>query len=173
MSILGRLQDMLGLGGEYSPFDDESDYLDEQADDPAYDQGKRQGRRGTPPDNVIEMPGLAAFQNELVVMEPRLFEEIPDAILALRERKTVILNLTHMDADQAQRAVDYVAGGVFALDGHQERIGTNVFLFTPNSVQINNYSAPPVGVPMSPTGFRGSFGPGQVAPQPLSDRLDV
>lgn len=171
MSLLGRLQDILGLGGEFSPFDDDPEYIDVQGVDPAYAQ-KGQGKRGVPPDNVIEMPGLSAFQSELVVMEPRVFEEIPEAIMALRERKTVILNLTHMDPDQAQRSVDYVAGGVFALDGHQERIGPNVFLFTPNSVQINNYSANPAGFPVAPSGFRGPFASSPPVSHTLSDRLE-
>ena len=68
-------------------------------------------------------------------MEPRSFEEMPQAIQALRERKSVVLNLTIMDPDQAQRAVDFVAGGTYAIDGHQERIGESIFLFTPNCVQ--------------------------------------
>ena len=48
-------------------------------------------------------------------MEPRSFDEMPQAIQALRERKTVILNLTMMDPDQAQRAVDFIAGGTLSL----------------------------------------------------------
>jgi cell division inhibitor SepF len=49
----------------------------------------------------------------------------------------VVLNLTIMDPDQAQRAVDFVAGGTYAIDGHQERIGESIFLFTPNCVQVS------------------------------------
>lgn len=60
--------------------------------------------------NVIGMPGAAGTQTEVMVMEPRSFEEMPQAIQALRERKSVVLNLTMMDPDQAQRAVDFVAG---------------------------------------------------------------
>jgi cell division inhibitor SepF len=86
--------------------------------------------------NVIGMPGAVNGMSEVVVMEPRTFEEMPQAIRALRERKSVVLNLTIMDPDQAQRAVDFVAGGTYAIDGHQERIGESIFLFTPNCVQV-------------------------------------
>ena len=85
--------------------------------------------------NVIGMPGAINGISEVIVMEPRSFEEMPQAIQALRERKSVVLNLTIMDPDQAQRAVDFVAGGTSAMDGHQERIGESIFLFTPNCVQ--------------------------------------
>lgn len=175
MSLLERLQDMLGLG-EPDLYGDGADYADGQLEsyggETGYSKSKIPDKTGSVQGNVIEMPGLSSFQSELVVMEPRSFEEIPDAILALRDRKTVILNLTNMDPAQAQRSVDYVAGGVFGLEGHQERIGPNVFLFTPNTVQINNYSANPAGFPLAQTGFRAPFTSAPASPS-LADKLDV
>lgn len=104
--------------------------------------------------NVIGMPGAINGMSEVLVMEPRTFEEMPQAIQALRERKSVVLNLTIMDPDQAQRAVDFVAGGTYAIDGHQERIGESIFLFTPNCVQVSmpieGEEGFPVEQPMAP-----------------------
>ncbi|MBD2099337.1 cell division protein SepF [Leptolyngbya sp. FACHB-261] len=97
--------------------------------------------------NVIGMPGATNGLSEVLVMEPRSFEEMPQAIQALRERKSVVLNLTMMDPDQAQRAVDFVAGGTYAIDGHQERIGESIFLFTPNCVQVSTQSGMPQEAP--------------------------
>jgi cell division inhibitor SepF len=106
-------------------------------------------RRKSLPNNVIGLPGLMM---EVILMQPRSFEEIPDAVTALRERKAVILNLNYMEVDQAQRCADYVAGGAFAIDGHQRQIGENVFLFTPNFVHISNHQTvnPPVNPPVAP-----------------------
>jgi cell division inhibitor SepF len=95
------------------------------------------GSSTTTMSNVIGMPGAVNGISEVVVMEPRSFEEMPQAISALRERKSVVLNLTMMDPDQAQRSVDFIAGGTYALDGHQERIGESIFLFTPSCVQVS------------------------------------
>ncbi len=100
--------------------------------------------------NVIGMPGAINGASEVVVMEPRSFEEMPQAIQALRERKSVVLNLTTMDPDQAQRAVDFVAGGTYAIDGHQERIGESIFLFTPNCVQVSTPTDVEDDMPMAP-----------------------
>lgn len=91
--------------------------------------------------NVIGMPGSANGISEVVVIEPRSFEEMPQVIQALRERKSVVLNLTIIDPDEAQRAVDFVAGGTYAIDGHQERIGESIFLFTPSCVQVSTQNA--------------------------------
>ena len=90
--------------------------------------------------NVIGMPGLANGNSEVVVIEPHSFEEMPQVILALRERKSVVLNLNIMNPEEAQRAVDFVAGGTYAMDGHQERVGESIFLFTPSSVKVSSLS---------------------------------
>jgi len=111
--------------------------------------------------NVIGMPGANGI-SEVVVMEPRSFEEMPLCIQALRERKSVVLNLTIMDPDQAQRAVDFVAGGTFAIDGHQERIGESIFLFTPSCVHVSTQSS----LTQDPVPQPQMRAPRQAAPSP-------
>ena len=88
--------------------------------------------------NVIGMPGLANGNSEVIVIEPHSFEEMPQVIQALRERKSVVLNLNVMNPEEAQRAVDFVAGGTYAMDGHQERVGESIFLFTPSCVKVSS-----------------------------------
>ena len=101
------------------------DMTDSPADGNPFDQG-----------NVIGMPGISTSPAEVIVMEPRSFAEMPLAIQALRERKTIILNLRMMEPDQAQRAVDFVSGGTFATDGKQERVGDSIFIFAPSCVNV-------------------------------------
>jgi cell division inhibitor SepF len=93
-----------------------------------------------PKNNVIGMPGLTNGISEVVVIEPHTFEEMPQVIQALRERRSVILNLNVMNPEEAQRAVDFIAGGTFAMDGHQERVGESIFLFTPSCVKVSTLS---------------------------------
>ncbi len=101
---------------------------------------KRQGETMTTKNNVIGMPGLANGISEVIVIEPHSFEEMPQVIQALRERKSVVLNLNVMNPEEAQRAVDFVAGGTYAMDGHQERVGESIFLFTPSCVKVSTLS---------------------------------
>ncbi len=112
-----------GFGGQLAPFSQSSPF---------------DGVDGMSSSKVIGMPGISNATSEVNLMEPRSFDEMPRAIQALRERKTVILNLTMMEPDQAQRAVDFVAGGTFAIDGHQERVGESIFLFAPSCVTVTN-----------------------------------
>lgn len=134
MNLFQRLRDVLGIGEDYDEY-----YYDEDTPNEAYLEEDPPPRRKALSSNVIGMPGIMM---EVVLMQPRSFEEIPDAVTALRERKAIILNLNEMEVDQAQRCADYVAGGAFAIDGHQRQIGENIFLFTPNFVQISLHQPP-------------------------------
>jgi cell division inhibitor SepF len=148
VSLFSRLRAVVS-GDDYldGAYDDELDYDSGELDQPAStgstsrnsalaltsDFNSDDPFAGT---NVIGMPGISTSAAEVTLMEPRSFDEMPRAIQALRERKTVILNLTMMEPDQAQRAVDFVAGGTFAIDGHQERVGESIFLFAPSCVTV-------------------------------------
>lgn len=158
------------------PIEDDSDYDDsiyeEVNGDPDLDleepasmsmpqesESRRVERRGTPTfnaepnlrnnSNVVPfMPGTNSNNiAEVVVVEPHSFDEMPQVIQTLRERKSVVLNLNVMEPEEAQRAVDFVAGGTYAIDGHQERIGESIFLFTPNCVKVSNLSGTVHDVP--------------------------
>ena len=89
-----------------------------------------------PPASFAPDPGR--WGAEVMVMQPSHFEGVQEAVLALRDHATVLLNLSSLPADQAQRAADFMAGGAFALDGQQERLGERVFLFAPHFVQLHH-----------------------------------
>lgn len=171
MSIFTKLRDFVGLNEEvdyeyeYEEMDGEEyqNLYQEENPAPVVEDDTRSRRRfrersamtpvgaTTGMGNVIGMPGAMNGLSEVMVMEPRSFEEMPQAIQALRERKSVVLNLTMMDPDQAQRAVDFVAGGTYAIDGHQERVGESIFLFTPNCVQVVTQGAPMAAPQVEPS----------------------
>lgn len=162
-SLFGRLKDFVGIpeaddGYDYVDGYDEipndgysehqysTDYSEEPVDlsETLNSQSeKEQGSQvNSNTSNVVGMPGagrLWGSTTEVLVMEPRAFEEMPQVIQALRERKSVVLNLTMMEPGQAQRAVDFVAGATYTIDGHQERVGDSIFLFTPNCVQVSTH----------------------------------
>jgi cell division inhibitor SepF len=88
---------------------------------------------------VVDHPSAAAA-SEVLVIEPRQFEESVDIVEHLRTRKSVLLNLHMLDNEQSQRVVDFLSGACHAIDGHQQRIGDGVFLFAPASVVISSES---------------------------------
>ena len=167
MSLISRLKAVVA-GDEY--LDDDFDELDYASEDELneindFKQNQKNSSllansnpfefmNNNRSSKVVGMPGIANSSSEVSLMEPRSFDEMPQAIQALRERKTVILNLTMMDPDQAQRAVDFVAGGTYAIDGHQERVGESIFLFAPSCVNVTSSfpeDASPSNVPTKNT----------------------
>ncbi len=75
---------------------------------------------------------------EVVVFEPRSYSESTTQIAeALKEKKTVILNLQLLDKEQSQRVVDFLCGCTYALEGDQKRIGDRVFIFTPDNINLS------------------------------------
>ena len=81
--------------------------------------------------------GSRAWGAEVVLMQPSAFEAVQEAVQALRDHATVLLNLDSLPPEQMQRAVDFMAGACTALDGQQERLGELVFLFAPHFVQLH------------------------------------
>ncbi len=158
-SLLGKLRDIVTMPTE--DYDEYGDYeeLPAQEYEPTYasqsssswaeaepemanhhaETSEGSTMNATNANNVVGMPGSRLWGSaEVLVLEPRAFEEMPMVIQALKERKSVVLNLTMMDPSQAQRAVDFVAGATYTIDGHQERVGDSIFLFTPNCVQVSS-----------------------------------
>jgi len=159
--MLGKLRDLMGLAPEGEVYEEEypdssittgtgTVTLDSQTESasmsrPTLGYGFESPSAAAPSStatgsNVIGMPNAGRWWGavaEVIVMQPRSFSEMPEVIKALKERKSVVLNLTLMETDQAQRSVDFVAGATFTIDGHQERIGESIFLFTPSCVQVS------------------------------------
>ncbi len=166
-SLFGKFREFVGIpaSDEYDEYgEDDLDLASEDYShgyEPTLEQSTEEDRKQTrmqsvepvrssiPPagsggSNVVGMPGAGRYWGsnaaEVLVLEPRAFEEMPQVIQALRDRKSVVLNLSLMEPAQAQRSVDFVAGATFTIDGHQERVGENIFLFTPSCVEVRTQS---------------------------------
>ena len=85
--------------------------------------------------NVVNHPGFKGY--EVVVSEPRSYEESVSIVRQLKDKKTVILNLHLLDKEQAMRIVDFLCGATHALNGNQQKIGDSVFIFTPSNVALS------------------------------------
>jgi cell division inhibitor SepF len=82
-------------------------------------------------------PNPQVWGAEVMLIQPTSLEGVQEAVMALRDHATVLLNLSSLPADQMQRAADFMAGGAFALDAQQERLGERVLLFAPHFVQVH------------------------------------
>jgi cell division inhibitor SepF len=65
------------------------------------------------------------------------FDDARRAADGLKEGQQQIVNLEQTPADMTERITDFLNGATYALEGSVEKIGEQVYLFTPNSVTID------------------------------------
>lgn len=80
-------------------------------------------------------------QSEVMIIEPKSFDDALAVVQSLREHRAVIMNMKALSVEQARRLLDFVSGAAHALDGHQKQVGEDIFLFSPSSVVINPLGA--------------------------------
>ena len=106
---------------------------DNLAVDPAYSYQSRPDK--TNDLKVVNHPNYKGY--EVVVMEPRSFDDAAQIVQYLKERKTILLNLHLLDKEQSQRTIDFVCGAAHALNGKPQKVADLVFVFTPSNVTLS------------------------------------
>lgn len=102
------------------------------------------GSAATPPNSPPGVNGRGAVVHSLDSMraKPRTLtpESFGDAKLVADEFKRdipVLLNLQAVERDLARRLIDFASGICYALDGSMEKIAAQVFLLTPEGVEVS------------------------------------
>lgn len=49
----------------------------------------------------------------------------------------MVVNLQRIEKDQGKRIVDFLSGTVYAIGGDIQKIGTDIFLCTPDNVEVS------------------------------------
>lgn len=76
------------------------------------------------------------YQN-VVVYSPATPEDVQTLIDYLKRREPAVVNLDNVgDTGIAQRILDFVSGAIYALNGSVHRISSNIFLLSPEGVEI-------------------------------------
>lgn len=88
-----------------------------------------------------QKPNLVSIESakktaEVYLTEPRVYAEAQEIADQLLQKKAVIVNLQKIDRDQALRIVDFLSGTVYSLNGDIQRVGTDIFLCTPENVEV-------------------------------------
>lgn len=83
---------------------------------------------------VVSMP--QPQQIKMVITQPTSFEQSEEICNYLKEKKSIIVNLEYVNKDVARRIVDFISGGVHALDGHIQKVSNAIFLVAPVNYEI-------------------------------------
>jgi cell division inhibitor SepF len=128
MSVMNKFMNFLGL--------QEEEMIErEQAYDTIEEPESQIPETRKIKNNVVSLH--AQKTSKLILCEPRNYDEAQDIADHLRLRKAVLVNLQRVRAEQAMRIVDFLSGTVYALNGAISKVGPNIFVCTPDSVEVH------------------------------------
>ena len=139
-AIMDKIWGVIGMNNNNQSEAEEPDNDDYDVD--TYDNYEEEeedrkffGRKG----KVV--PISQAQSVKMVISQPTSFEQSEEICSLLKEKKSVIVNLEYVSKDVARRIVDFISGGVYALDGHIQKISNSIFLIAPTNYEITNEMA--------------------------------
>jgi cell division inhibitor SepF len=86
--------------------------------------------------NVVSLQSVQK-SSKVILVEPRVYAEAQEIADHLKNRRSVLVNLQRIQHDQAKRIVDFLSGTVYAIGGDIQRVGMNIFLCTPDNVEVS------------------------------------
>ncbi len=78
----------------------------------------------------------SSSSSKMILFEPRAYSESQQIADYLKKRNAVVVNLKRVTPDQAKRIVDFLSGTLYAINGGLQKLGTGIFLCTPNNVNV-------------------------------------
>ncbi len=104
---------------------------------------EREEERNRFPDSYSEQTTSENFnqetekKNPISVFVPKAFSDVEIIINTLKNGKNAIVHLTEVKTDTAIRILDMLSGAIYALGGGVYEMQKNIFMFSPNGVEVN------------------------------------
>ncbi len=138
-ALMNKVWDLFGMDSqEEEEYDDENVYDYEDDEEEAIEDRKLFGRKNN---KVVNIAQAQANAIRMVISQPTTFEQSDEICAFLKEKKSVIVNLEYVNKDVARRIVDFISGGVYALDGYIQKVSNSIFLVAPSNYEITNEMA--------------------------------
>lgn len=136
-ALMNKVWDLFGMDSTEPEEYEEDDIYDYEDEDEEYEDKKIFGRKN----KVVNMPQTQTNAIKMVISQPTTFEQSDEICSFLKEKKSVIVNLEYVNKDVARRIVDFISGGVYALDGYIQKVSNSIFLVAPSNYEITNEMA--------------------------------
>ncbi|MFC4305659.1 cell division protein SepF [Cohnella boryungensis] len=133
MGVMNRFLNYLGLQEEQEQEVERERAVDQdeqEIETPTFETRKQSSKN-----NVVSIHSQKNAR--VVLVEPRSYDEAQEISDHLKSRRSVIVNLQRVRRDQAIRIVDFLSGTVYALGGNISKLGSDIFLCTPDSVEVS------------------------------------
>lgn len=87
--------------------------------------------------NVVSLQSVQKSSTKVILVEPRVYAEAQDITDHLKSRRAVVVNLQRIGREEGRQIVDFLSGAVYALGGDIQKVGSSIFLCTPDNVEIS------------------------------------
>ncbi len=134
--VMNKVWNLFGMDPAEDEEYDGEDIYDYENEEEDVEDKKLFGRRNN---KVVPMSQGQAIK--MVISQPTTFEQSDEICGFLKEKKSVIVNLEYVNKDVARRIVDFISGGVYALDGYIQKVSNSIFLVAPSNYEITNEMA--------------------------------
>ena len=136
-ALMNKVWDLFGMDSAENEEDEEENNVYEYENEEEETEDKKIfGRKN----KVVNMPQNSQAIR-MVISQPTTFEQSDEICSFLKEKKSVIVNLEYVNKDVARRIVDFISGGVYALDGYIQKVSNSIFLVAPSNYEITNEMA--------------------------------
>jgi cell division inhibitor SepF len=138
MGVMNKFMNFLGLQEEEEVIHRERVVEEhEEAETNPYEQRNKNKA------NVVSIHSQKS--SKVVLSEPRSYDETQEIADHLRSRRAVVVNLQRVRPETGVRIVDFLSGTVYALNGYISKLGPNIYLCTPDSVDIHGHISEMMG----------------------------
>ena len=138
-ALMDKVWGLFGMDTQEEEDYEEENLYDYEDEEEEVEERKLFGRKNR--DKVVAMPQAQSNSIKMVISQPTTFEQSDEICSFLKEKKSVIVNLEYVNKDVARRIVDFISGGVYALDGYIQKISNSIFLVAPSNYEITNEMA--------------------------------
>lgn len=94
-------------------------------------------KKEVPVSKSVETVTPPTKTNNVILTEPLVFADSKDIIDDIKRNKVVIINLSKLDLETADRLLDFISGGIYALGARLKTIGEDIYLCVPNGVEVS------------------------------------
>ena len=140
VAIMNKVWDLFGMDtAERDDYEEEEEIYDYPEEE--QEEEERNKFFGGSKKKVVQMPQAQSQSVKMVISQPTSFEQSEEICNFLKEKKSVIVNLEYVNKEVARRIIDFISGGVYALDGHIQKVSNSIFLIAPVNYEITNEMA--------------------------------
>lgn len=131
MNFFEKILVSLGLAEENT---EEEDYLSDSNND-HNDSKKTSSQKPRGKRSVVAFPSKSK-ELSIMIISPKEYEEAQRIGEFLKKYQPVIVNLERLGLEDGKQLIDFVSGTVFGLDGTVHKLGKQIFLFSPPSIEV-------------------------------------